>query len=321
MRQLTICALLALVASAMLMAGSSWAQPTMPKLAPGVLKVIPAEPVEADTASGPREFVEVTRVAPQWQPHYAAETETLAGMAQRTTFRRPVWQLEFAFKPVRLLTVPILQGDGTAKARHIWYLLYRLRNTGGQLTPVAEKDEFGHDRFVLQPTERELRFFPVFVLKSHEFGKAYADRVMPEVLDKIHSIEIRDPRVTLYDSISITQVPIEPSTETLNREVWGVATWDNVDRRTDFFSVCVQGLTNAYRWEDADVADEGVAAGRRFFFKTLKLNFYRPGDSVHQHENEFRFGLPLTKDGKQNADLLKLYQLDEPADYTWVYQP
>lgn len=296
------------------------AQLPMPQLAPGVLKVIPAEPAEEETASGPRDFVEVSRVAPDWKPNFAAASETLAGLAASTTFRRPVWQLEFAFKPVRLLTLPVPNEDGTATARNIWYLLYRIRNTGSSLKPVAEKDEFGHDRFVLKEDEKDLRFMPLFVLKCHEYGKAYADHVMPEVLAKIHSIEIRDPRVKLYDSITITEAPISTSGTTVDREFWGVATWDNVDRRTDFFSIYVQGLTNAYRWEDSQVNQLGFAAGRKYLFKTLQLNFYRPGDAVHEHGSEFRYGLPLTK-GRPNAEMLNMYGLDEAADYTWIYLP
>ena len=303
------------------LAPAAKAQLPMPKLAPGVLKVIPAEPSEEDTASGPRDFVEVLRVAPDWKPNYAAESETLAGEAATTTFRRSIWQLEFAFKPVRLLQVPVPNIDGTATARNIWYLIYRIRNTGGGLKPIPEKDEFGHDRFVLKEEKKELRFMPVFLLECHEFGKTYADRVMPDVLDRIHAIEIRDPRVKLYDSVTITEMPIATTGESVGREYWGVATWDNVDRRTDFFSVYVQGLTNAYRWEDDESNDQGgFAAGRKYRFRTLKLNFYRPGDAVHEDGGEFRFGLPLTQ-GLPSGEILDMYQMEEPADFTWVYRP
>lgn len=292
----------------------------MPKLAPGVLKVIPGEPSEEDAATGPIDFVEVSRVSPNWTPNFAPPSETLVGMAETTTFRRSVWQLEFAFKPVRMLTLPIDNGDGTAGARRVWYLLYRIRNTGGNLKPVPEKDEFGHDRFVLKPDQGSLRFIPMFVLQCHEFDKSYADRVMPEVVQKIHSIEIRDPAVKLYDSVTITEVPLETSSDAVAREVWGVATWDNVERRTDFFSIFVQGLTNAYRWENAPADKQGFAAGRKYFFKSLQLNFYRPGDAVHEQEDEFRFGLPLAS-GEPDLAILKTYGVAEPVDYTWVYRP
>ena len=32
--------------------------------------------------------------------------------------------------------------------------------------------------------------------------------------------------------------------------MWGVATWEYVDPRMDFFSIYVKGLTNAYRFAD-----------------------------------------------------------------------
>lgn len=306
--------------SLMVFATAASAQLPMQKLAPGVLTVIPAEPSEIDTATGPIDFVEVSRVAPEWEPNFSPATETLGGMASTTTFRRPVWQLEFAFKPVRMLTVPIPRGDGTAKARRIWYMVYRIRNSGGSLKPVAEKDEFGHDRFVLKTDKKNLRFMPIFALKAHEYDKEYADHVLPEVLARIHRIEIRDPRVKLYDSISITQVPIATSGESVGREYWGVATWDNIERRTDFFSIYVQGLTNAYRWEDSDTNDTSFAAGRKYFFRTLKLNFYRPGDAVGEHAGEIRYGLPLSN-GTPDAEMLEMYEVDSVVDHSWVYRP
>jgi hypothetical protein len=296
------------------------AQLPMPQLAPGVLKVIPAEPSEMDTATGPVDFAEVSRIAPAWEPHFAASSETLSGLAGSTTFRRPVWQLEFAFKPMRMLTVPIPSGDGTAKARRIWYLLYRIRNTGGSLKPVAEKDEFGHDRFVLQSDKKDLRFMPIFALRAHEYDKEYADHVLPEVLAKIHRIEIRDPRVKLYDSISITQVPITTTGESIGREYWGVATWDNIERRTDFFSVYVQGLTNAYRFEDTASEETTFGAGRKYAFRTLKLNFYRPGDAVGENGDEFRYGLPL-HNGTPDPKILQMYDVESDVDHAWVYRP
>jgi hypothetical protein len=94
----------------------------------------------------------------------------------------------------------------------------------------------------------------------------------------------------------------------------------------------VSGLTNAYRWEDPPGAYERalaaskraaavksgtgdqdvpffvpqdvnpVGAGRKFTRKTLKLNFWRPGDEYYEHEKEFRLGIP------------------GEVDYEWVYR-
>ena len=57
----------------------------------------------------------------------------------------------------------------------------------------------------------------------------------------------------------------------------------------------IEGLTNAYRWEDPEGAwndGDPPGTGRTFTTKTLQLNFWRPGDEFDPHEDEIRFGIP-----------------------------
>ncbi len=281
----------------------------MPKLAPGVLKTIPATPLDEETVTGPRPLHAIADKAPGWQPHFSPENETLAALSTHVTFRRAVWQLEFSFKPMRMLVVDLPDGS----IQRIWYLLYKVTNTGGYIKSVAEADEFGNDRFRTARGKRTERFFPLFVLRSHEFDKSYADHLIAGAVQRIHAIEIKDPRVQLHDSVSITRVPLKTSSETMDRGVWAVATWPAVERRTDFFSVYVQGLSNAYRWEDGDGKQPLLT------FKTLQLNFWRPGDAAFENEKEFRYGLPSLS-GDQSGTL-SMYGLTEPAEFTWVFLP
>ena len=225
--------------------------------------------------------------------------------------RRPIWQLEFSFKPMRLLTINGPDGS----SRRIWYLVYKVSNTGRHLLPVAEKDEFGNDLYSTKTGTKSIRFFPMFVIRSHEFGKSYADRLIAGVKSRIHRIEIKDPSVTLHDSVSITTVPIEANSDTVDRGVWGVATWPAVDRRTDFFSVYVQGLSNAYQWDDQAANDSALS------YKTLQLNFWRPGDPVLESEKEFRYGLPGLPNDPQGTRVKGIYGMDNLSEYTWVYMP
>jgi hypothetical protein len=85
-----------------------------------------------------------------------------------------------------------------------------------------------------------------------------------------------------------------------------VATWEDVDPESDFFSIYVQGLTNAYRWEDtagAVQAGSPPGTGKKFVQRTLKLNFWRPGDEFDLNEREIRYGAP------------------GEVDYEWVWRP
>jgi hypothetical protein len=105
------------------------------------------------------------------------------------------------------------------------------------------------------------------------------------------------------------------SDDRIDRSVWGVATWTDIDPRIDFFSVFVGGLTNAYRWEDvpgAYRAGDPPGKGREFVRKMLQLNFWRPGDELNQTEDELRFGVPP---GKSD-----LYGVADGVAYRWVYR-
>ena len=297
-------------------------------LAPGVMTIIPPDRDESDTFSGPREFVEILRSGKnlEWTPNYYPESDTLQQLSQSVVFRRNVWCLEFSFKPVRMAEVNVSNRDGTTSRKLIWYMVYRIRNTGFHLQPTPAPDEFGHERFTSAAVDHTVRFFPLFVLDSLEHRKSYLDRVMPEAVARIRAIE--DPRIQFRNSVQISQSNIQRSTEDEDHSVWGIATWEGVDPRTSFFSVSVHGLTNAYRWEtkqDEFQAGQPARSANVYERKVLQLNFWRPGDAVRQHQKEIRYGIPSIEDvqGKTitSADrLLQLYRVPESRDYAWLFR-
>jgi len=301
------------------------------RLAPGVLTVVGVESEEAETFSGPRHLVELVSQAPEWTPNFTPENQTLLELAKNSTLRRTVWQFEFSYKPMRLVYLDVADGQGGSRRQPVWYLLYRLRNIGGHLQPTVEKDPFGNDVYGVAPVDHDLQFHPHFTLQIHgevdgrpASSRMITDRVMPAAVSKIHKIEIRNPAIKLYNSVDISTAAIEVSSEVLDRGLWGVATWPDVDPRTDYFSIYVKGLTNAYGWDDpagAYTKGSPPGTGREYLFKTLKLNFWRPGDTVREHVREFRLGSPLTDNEAEQARLLKIYRVDEPTDYSWTYLP
>jgi hypothetical protein len=287
------------------------------QLAPGIVTVIQPDVEESETVSGPREMVELVRGFPKldWTPNFSPKTDTLLARASSVVFRREIWALEFGFKPIRMIEV-----DG----KQVLYLVYYVKNNGGHKNPTSTKDALGRDSFTNQPVDHTIRFFPTFVLESHELNVAYLDSVMPKAIARIRRRE--DPNRTFYGSVSIASVPIEVSTPEDDRSVWGIATWTDVDPRTDFFSIYVRGLTNAYRWQDPEGAyqpGDPPATGRRFSYKTLQLNFWRPGDAIDPDEREYRYGLPTEAQlppGKTEDELLKIYRLEERVDHRWIYR-
>src|SRR5690606_6878299 len=138
------------------------------------------------------------------------------------------------------------------------------------------------------------------------------DRVLPLAVEAIQRRE--DPHRKLLDSVQIGNQPIPLSTPDEDRSVWGVATWVDVDPRIDLFSIYVKGLTGAYRFEDNPAElkpGDRPGKGRKYTQKTLKLNFWRPGDEYFESEKEIYVGVPkgISKDDAKAQ-----------VDHEWVFR-
>jgi hypothetical protein len=188
--------------------------------------------------------------------------------AKDIRFDHAIWALEFSYKPVRFIEVDVPQPSGGLQRKTVWYLVYRVKNPGPE--PVT--------------------FYPWFVLESKDpkIPKAYPDRLVPAAIPAIVAREDRNRR--LANTVEIA------GSIAAGKEVWGVATWTDIDPKIDSFSIYVSGLTNAYRWRD------DPQKGRLLVRKTLELNFWRPGDEFFEHEGEIRLGGP-----------------DQP-DHRWIYR-
>jgi hypothetical protein len=284
------------------------------KLAPGVETTIPAT-IDVEETVAMHDLIEVRTIPNlKWSPNFTPEEQTLFEMTKDVLFRRTIYGLEFTFKPLRMIYVDIPQPTGKMQRKLIWYMVYHVKNPGGHLKPALQAD----GTYGIEKVDEPVRFVPSFVLESHEYNKAYLDRIIPVAMGPIQERE--DPNRTLLNSVQISENPIPVSTERADRSVWGVVTWVDVDPRIDFFSVYIQGLTNAYKWID----QEGVykpgdppGRGRRFARKTLQLNFWRPGDEVGEHEEEIRYG---TAPGLPLDRIEKYYEVKPGVDYTWVYR-
>lgn len=188
--------------------------------------------------------------------------------AKDVTFRRDVWSLVFSFKPIRFMRVDVPTPEGRMQRKLIWYMVYSVRNNTDKPIPL---------------------FAPRFVLEVKDLHKLYPDRLAPLAVPLIRKRE--DAARPLSNTIEITR-SIPPTPKGQDDSVWGVVTWEDIDPRTNRFSIYVQGLTNAYLWEDppgAFKAGDKPGVGRELYTKTLILNFWRPGDTEHEHEEEIRY--------------------------------
>lgn len=270
------------------------ARPGFRQLAPGVLTVIPPR-ASNDSHALRGDLLEVTKGLANlaWKPHQAPANATLVERARNREFERGIWCLEFAFKPPRLIDIDVPATELRMQRKRVWYLVYRVRNTGGRRTAINPDD----------PTQRKvetfdgpIRFLPHFVLESTEgladhegetAYRAYLDRVVPTAMDPIRRRE--RPPGELYDSASMAAADIAPG-----EERWGVAIWQDVDPRIDFFTISVRGLTNAIRWRErpgARFREDGTPGSEmEHALESLRLDFWRPGDDRDEAEEEMNVG-------------------------------
>jgi hypothetical protein len=294
------------------------------QLAPGVLTVIPKSAEGGDVYTGPVPLPEIVVGIPNldWMPNFEPKSQTLLEQAKRVTFFRNIWCLEFAFKPMRLIDVDIPLTSGQVQRKRIWYMVYRVRNVGYDVSPVLQEEVPGLKTAAIQEVNYATRyFFPQFVLESHEFKQQYPDQIILAAKEPI--AEREKPGVELYNSIEMTTVKIPLSDERVDHSVWGYATWEDIDPRIDFFSVYVRNLTNAFQFVDPPGAykpGDPPGTGRKFVSKMLELNFWRPGDTEFAHEREYRFGLPIDLNDERQRAYLSKYGLEQRLDYRWIYR-
>ena len=297
-----------------------------PQFAPGVLTVI-APDVDASDSLRVHDVVEIRVQADlQWEPSKwltwegattAPTNRTLFEMAENAAFLQDVWCLELAFKPLRMIEVDVPQPSGRYQRKQIWYMVYRVRNTGAGLTTEVEAD----GEFATAPQGAEpLSFMAQFVLVSKDddgtpgaMRKAYLDRVIPAAMPAIERREFGGR--SLLNSVEMASVELPIEQGRTERGAWGVAMWEDLDPEIDFFSIYVGGLTNANQWEDppgALQAGDPPGKGRRFTRKMLQLNFWRPGDAIDADEREIRFGAAPGEGAR--------YDAAEGVAYQWIYR-
>jgi hypothetical protein len=294
-----------------------------PQFAPGVLTTIEPALDRVDAVSI-HDLVEISSNEQlQWQPSKwlkwesatkAPTNRTLFEMAHNAAFVQNVWCLELAFKPLRMMEVDVPQESGQAQRKQLWYMVYRVRNTGATISGHVQDDGAFETS---NPPAAAVRFVPQFILSSQDRAggarKAYLDRLVPVAMEAIRQREL--PAGTLLDSVAMAEQELPVEADRMQRGAWGAAIWEDVDPELDFFSVYVGGLTNAYKWQDPPgiyKAGEPAGRGRKFSRKVLQLNFWRPGDALDPNEREIRFGVAPGEGS--------LYQAGEGVAHQWVYR-
>jgi hypothetical protein len=172
--------------------------------------------------------------------------------------KQGIWVLDFAFKPLRIVTVDVPNKG----RRQIYYMYYRVVNRTG--TPRM--------------------FVPQFIMVN-EHERRFEDSVVPNAIPAIQAHN--DPTIPLLGAINIMGM-IPPSTKPdVDDAVYGVAVWDTWDHKSDRFRIYVRGLSDGYK--EVPNPSDGKPVAR---YKTLRIDFIRHGDEFHVSEKEIELADP-----------------------------
>jgi hypothetical protein len=175
-----------------------------------------------------------------------------------------IWVLDFAFKPLRIKTVEI-PGKGR---KQVHYLYYKVTNRTG----------------------KPRMFTPDFIMVNEQ-GQKFYENVIPQAVPVIQARE--DATIPLLGAVNIMGM-VPPSTKPdVDDAVYGVATWDKWDPKSDRFSIYVRGLSDGYKELPSPSGGKPTVK-----YKTLRIDFIRRGDEHNLNEKE-------------------VYLNDPP--YEWVY--
>ena len=285
-------------------ASGGWINVNSPfrKLAPGVMQEVTRDQKPEETI----ERHDITELL------FLDET---FNFAKDATFRHEVWMLDIKYKPVRMIWADLPGPDGRLDRKQIWYIVYQVTNPGMVLHSVPDMTEDKAENaasgdkpasppfrlYKLEAVDKPVRFAPVLTLEVHNAlrkdvegsAKASVEQYIPMVLPAIRARE--DKNREFLTSMEMPKKELKKG-----ETVWGVATWQDVDPRNVWFSVYIEGLTNAYKFAD-DPAKYAAYKGKGMFreirTKVLKLNFWRPGDEFTVRESQVRPGVPELQGG------------------------
>lgn len=210
-----------------------------------------------------------------------------------------LWIAEIQYKPVRLVRMPVDDPrTGKSSRELVWYMVYRLIPRDytelageGRADLVRKLEDPERDPAnVKDPVVANSLQMPRFLLRTEDQGaeQEYLDEVNLQIQKAVFLREMgrKAASLKLHNSVeAITEVqePVSSSDpDPLARAIYGVAVWRNVDPKTDYFTIYMSGLTNAYQ------ITMGEGGARTVEEKVVMQKFARPGDEFLQEEKEFR---------------------------------
>ncbi len=190
------------------------------------------------------------------------------------------WIMEVQCKPMRLMWVDLTDPKtGQKTTEQIWYLVYRGINR--PIRKPLENNTIPDN--VLDPEPGPSYFTPEFTLVTKDGSQTQTiiDSVWPEAQRQIIARERRE----LKNSVEVVgPIPAPVDGEPKDDEsLYGIALFRGVDPETDRFVVYMSGFSNGYRQVSGPDGNPIVER------KTIRQEFWRPGDQFDPNLREFRF--------------------------------
>ncbi|MFM8478842.1 MAG: hypothetical protein ACKOEO_23905 [Planctomycetaceae bacterium] len=236
-----------------------------------------------------------------------------------------LWIGEVQFKPLRLIRLSWTDArTGKTQQEIVRYMVYRMIRrdytelAGADKQNLEQKlaDPNTDPSNVLDPDDSRPLQMPRFLLQADEAdgtpARSWQDEVNVSIQNAVFAREMgrRGLNLKLFNSAEGLQEIGEPvaadDPDALQKAVYGVAVWRNVDDTADFFTVYMSGFSNAYRIS-ADAAGNKVVEE-----KVVIQKFKRPGDEFRQEELEYR----IVDDADLDGDGSK-----ETRYPLWQYRP
>jgi hypothetical protein len=236
-----------------------------------------------------------------------------------------LWIGEVQFKPLRLIRLSWTDArTGKTQQEIVRYMVYRMIRRDYTELAGAEKQELelkladpdNDPSNVLDPDDSRPLQMPRFLLQAEEADgsvlASWQDEVNVSIQNAVFAREMgrRGLNLRLFNSVEGLQEIGEPvaaaDADALQKAVYGVAVWRDVDDRADFFTVYMSGFSNAYKISTDASGDRVVEE------KVVIQKFRRPGDEFRQEELEYRLVDEADLDG--NGSKETRYPL-------WQYRP
>ncbi|MEY3174959.1 MAG: hypothetical protein RLZZ436_2873 [Planctomycetota bacterium] len=227
-----------------------------------------------------------------------------------------LWIGEVQFKPLRLIRLSWTDArTGKTQQEIVRYMVYRMIRRDYTELAGADKQDLElkladpntDPSNVLDPDDSRPLQMPRFLLQSNEVDGTpiamWQDEVNVSIQNAVFAREMgrRGLNLKLFNSVEGLQEIGEPvpaaDPDALQKAVYGVAVWRNVDDKADFFTVYMSGFSNAYRISTDASGNQVVEE------KVVIQKFERPGDEFRQEELEYRLveEADLDKDGSRET--------------------